>query len=87
MNLLAIDVGNTRLKWTLYDRPAADAQVLAHGVEFLEQLDRLAEGAWAKLPEPDRMLGCIVAGHHAPPSNETLPWSRVKPLRPSGMPG
>ena len=62
MNLLAIDVGNTRLKWTLYDRPAADAQVLAHGVEFLEQLDRLAEGAWAKLPEPDRMLGCIVAG-------------------------
>lgn len=62
MNLLAIDVGNTRLKWTLYDRPAADAEVLAHGVEFLEQLDRLAEGAWARLPEPARMLGCIVAG-------------------------
>ena len=62
MTFLAIDVGNTRLKWTLYERPAVGAPVLAHGVEFLEQLDGLAEGAWAKLPEPTRMLGCIVAG-------------------------
>ncbi len=61
MTFLAIDVGNTRLKWTLYDRPAADAAVLAQGAEFLEQLDRLAEGPWAQLPEPTRMLGCIVA--------------------------
>jgi type III pantothenate kinase len=35
--------------------------VLANGVEFLEQIDRLAESAWLKLPEPARMLGCIVA--------------------------
>ena len=50
MTFLAIDVGNTRLKWTLYQRPAMGAPVLAHGVEFLEQLDGLADGAWAKLP-------------------------------------
>ena len=62
MTFLAIDVGNTRLKWTLYERPAVGARVLAQGVEFLEQLDRLAEGPWADLPEPTRMLGCIVAG-------------------------
>ncbi|RRD58089.1 type III pantothenate kinase [Comamonadaceae bacterium OH2545_COT-014] len=62
MTFLAIDVGNTRLKWTLYDRPAPGARTLAHGAEFLEQIDRLAEGPWAALPEPDCMLGCIVAG-------------------------
>jgi type III pantothenate kinase len=62
MTFLAIDVGNTRLKWTLYERPAVGTRVLAHGVEFLEQLDGLADGAWASLPEPTRMLGCVVAG-------------------------
>jgi len=62
MSFLALDVGNTRLKWTLYDRPGPGALVLAHGAEFLEQIDRLAEGAWAALPEPGCMLGCIVAG-------------------------
>jgi type III pantothenate kinase len=62
MSFLALDVGNTRLKWTLYDRPAPGAAVLAHGVEFLEQIDRLSESAWVRLPEPTRMLGCIVAG-------------------------
>jgi type III pantothenate kinase len=61
MNFLALDVGNTRLKWTLYDRPAPGAAVLAHGAEFLEQIDRLSETAWARLPEPARILGCIVA--------------------------
>ena len=62
MGFLAIDVGNTRLKWALYERPEPGAAVLAHGAEFLEQIDRLAETAWAQLPEPTRMLGCIVAG-------------------------
>lgn len=62
MTFLAIDVGNTRLKWTLYDQPAFGAVELARGVEFLEQLDGLADGPWARLPEPTRMLGCIVAG-------------------------
>ena len=62
MSFLAIDVGNTRLKWTLYERPAPGAQALARGVEFLEQIDRLADTGWAGLPEPQSMLGCIVAG-------------------------
>ena len=38
------------------------ASVLAQGVDFLEQISGLAEGAWATLPEPRRMLGCNVAG-------------------------
>ena len=52
MSFLVIDVGNTRLKWTLYERPAPGAQALARGVEFLEQIDRLADTGWAGLPEP-----------------------------------
>jgi len=62
MNFLAIDIGNTRLKWALHTAPRRDAPVLAQGVEFLENIDKLAEGEWAKLPAPNRMLGCVVAG-------------------------
>jgi type III pantothenate kinase len=62
MTFLAIDVGNTRLKWALYSAPRHGAEVLAHGVEFLEHIERLAEGSWAGLPAPTRMLGCVVAG-------------------------
>ena len=62
MKFLAIDVGNTRLKWALYDTPHRHAPVLAQGAEFLENIDRLAEGAWATLTPPTRMLGCVVAG-------------------------
>ncbi len=61
MGFLAIDIGNTRLKWALYDAPAPGAAVLAHGAEFLEQIESLAEGPWASLPKPTRMLGCTVA--------------------------
>ena len=62
MTFLAIDVGNTRLKWALYDRPHTQAHVLAQGAEFLENIETLAEGPWASLPVPDHMLGCVVAG-------------------------
>ena len=62
MTFLAIDVGNTRLKWALYDQPSPQGHLLAHGAEFLENIDRLSEGAWAQLPKPDQMLGCVVAG-------------------------
>jgi len=62
MKFLAIDVGNTRLKWALYQNPHANAAVLAQGAEFLDNIDKLAEGAWSALPAPDRMLGCVVAG-------------------------
>ena len=62
MTFLAIDVGNTRLKWAVYDRAHPQAQLLAQGAEFLENIDRLGDGAWDLLPAPERMLGCIVAG-------------------------
>jgi type III pantothenate kinase len=62
MTFLAIDVGNTRLKWALYDAPTPGARMLAYGAEFLENIEKLADGAWAALPAPTYMLGCIVAG-------------------------
>src|SRR5690242_19322075 len=61
MSFLAIDIGNTRLKWALYDAPRAGAQVLAQGAEFLENIEKLSEGEWTSLPVPERMLGCAVA--------------------------
>lgn len=61
MSFLAIDVGNTRLKWALFDAPRPGARVIAQGAEFLDNIDRLAESAWANLPAPKTMLGCVVA--------------------------
>jgi type III pantothenate kinase len=62
MSFLAIDIGNTRLKWSQYSAPHPGATLLAHGAEFLENIDKLAEGPWAGLAPPRHMLGCIVAG-------------------------
>ena len=63
MSLLAIDIGNTRLKWALYEggaRPGAPA--LQQGAVFLENIDRLADQDWQGLPSPDQVLGSNVAG-------------------------
>ncbi len=62
MAFLAIDIGNTRLKWSLYDAARPGASLLAHGAEFLDHIERLADGPWAELPGPSSMLGCAVAG-------------------------
>ena len=62
MAFLAIDIGNTRLKWALYEAAQPGAAPLAQGAEFLEQIERLAEGPWAALQPPAAMLGCAVAG-------------------------
>jgi type III pantothenate kinase len=62
MTFLALDVGNTRLKWAHYDQPAPGAKLLGQGAVFLENIDRLADEDWRDLPEPTHMLGCIVAG-------------------------
>ncbi|MEY4561396.1 MAG: hypothetical protein RLZZ618_673 [Pseudomonadota bacterium] len=62
MSFLAIDIGNTRLKWALYDAPRPGATLLAHDAVFLETIDSLAETQWACLAAPDSMLGCVVAG-------------------------
>jgi len=65
MTFLAIDIGNTRLKWAHYDSPRPGARLLAHGAEFLENIDKLADGPWASLAPPLAMLGCVVAGDAA----------------------
>jgi type III pantothenate kinase len=62
MAFLAIDIGNTRLKWSLYDAARPGATLVAHGAEFLDHIERLAEGPWADLAAPTSMLGCVVAG-------------------------
>lgn len=62
MSFLAIDCGNTRLKWALYAAPHAGATLLQQGAAFLETIDSLAESDWKDLPEPHSMLGCVVAG-------------------------
>jgi type III pantothenate kinase len=62
MSFLAIDIGNTRLKWALYPQASMGAEPLAAGAEFLENIDKLADGEWAGLAAPGRMLGCCVAG-------------------------
>ncbi len=61
MSFLAIDVGNTRLKWALYESPRPGALPQSQGAEFLENIDKLADGPWSTLPAPRRMLGCAVA--------------------------
>ncbi|MDE2415082.1 MAG: type III pantothenate kinase [Comamonadaceae bacterium] len=62
MTFLAIDVGNSRLKWALYDAARPGSEMRAHGAEFLDHIERLSEGPWADLPAPTHMLGCVVAG-------------------------
>jgi type III pantothenate kinase len=59
---LAIDIGNTRLKWALYDAPRPGATMLQQGAVFLETIDVLAETDWQALPAPSAMLGSNVAG-------------------------
>ncbi|HEY1091034.1 MAG TPA: type III pantothenate kinase [Burkholderiaceae bacterium] len=62
MSFLAIDIGNTRLKWAVYASPQPGAVQLAHGAVFLENIDQLAETEWAQLAAPHSVLGCCVAG-------------------------
>jgi type III pantothenate kinase len=62
MSFLAIDIGNTRLKWALYAAPHPGAVLLQQGAVFLETIDDLAETNWKGLDEPASMLGCVVAG-------------------------
>jgi type III pantothenate kinase len=62
MTFLALDIGNTRLKWAQYDSPHPGGALLHHGAEFLENIDRLAEGPWNDMQAPTSVLGCAVAG-------------------------
>jgi type III pantothenate kinase len=60
--LFALDIGNSRLKWALYETPHPSSPAVAQGVCFLENIEQLAENDWADLPIPKHILGCIVAG-------------------------
>ncbi|WP_088286538.1 type III pantothenate kinase [Ideonella sp. A 288] len=62
MSFLAIDIGNTRLKWARYASPQPGAVLLAHGAVFIEHIDSLAEAEWKGQSAPHSMLGCNVAG-------------------------
>jgi type III pantothenate kinase len=62
MSFLAIDIGNSRLKWALYAAPHPGAVLLEQGAVFLETIDELAERDWKDLRTPSSMLGCVVAG-------------------------
>jgi type III pantothenate kinase len=62
MRFFAIDIGNTRLKWALYDSTLPGAVALDQGAVFLENIDALADAEWKDLPPPDAVLGCNVAG-------------------------
>jgi type III pantothenate kinase len=61
MTFLALDIGNTRLKWAQYASPRPDAPLLAQGAEFLENIEKLSDGAWRGLSAPAHILGCAVA--------------------------
>ena len=62
MTFLAIDIGNTRLKWAQYAAPRPGAALLAQGAVFLDHVGSLADREWASLPAPGSILGCNVAG-------------------------
>jgi type III pantothenate kinase len=61
MTFLALDIGNTRLKWAQYASPRPDSPLLAQGAEFLENIEKLSDGAWRGLATPAHILGCAVA--------------------------
>lgn len=61
MTLLVLDVGNTRLKWGVYDQARPGAALLAAGAMLLEEVDRL-QHVLAAQPRADRAIGCAVAG-------------------------
>lgn len=61
---LALDTGNTRLKWALYERPQPGLDPVAQGAAFLETIEQLGDGGdWTKLQRPPSfVLGSCVAG-------------------------
>jgi len=58
MPLLALDVGNTRLKWALF----VGGAMRHHGALILEEISTLNTMQWKTLPAPDHVIGSNVAG-------------------------
>ncbi len=65
MSWLAIDVGNTRMKWALVQGTGAEANWLAHGHCELEEIGALARTHWRRIAAPDRIVASNVAGETA----------------------
>ncbi|MCE2656733.1 MAG: type III pantothenate kinase [Rubrivivax sp.] len=59
--MLAIDIGNTRLKWAVYARGLPGEVALEQGAVFLENIENLSEGEWRGLSPPRRVVACNVA--------------------------
>jgi type III pantothenate kinase len=65
MALLALDIGNTRLKWALFDDANAGAalpSILSRGAMFLAEVDQLVEREGFAYSKPSRVIGSHVAG-------------------------
>jgi type III pantothenate kinase len=63
MSILALDIGNTRLKWALFASAAPGSAATHEGAVFLERIDDLAEASrWHVLPPPAAVIGSNVAG-------------------------
>jgi type III pantothenate kinase len=62
MSWLAIDVGNTRMKWALVQGMGAHAHWLAHGHCELEEIGDLNRTHWKRIVPPDFVLASNVAG-------------------------
>jgi type III pantothenate kinase len=60
VKLLAVDAGNTRIKWALHD---GASWILKGAVAHSEST--VLEQTWSRLPVPDRILVANVAGHSA----------------------
>src|ERR1700755_2239209 len=56
--VLVVDVGNSRMKWGLYDPRGW----LAQGVVPNAEIGTLALRDWQNLPRPERVVGVNVAG-------------------------
>lgn len=72
MALLALDIGNTRLKWALFDEPPASAHpspagqslpaIASRGAMFLAEVDQLVEREGFAQSKPSVVIGSHVAG-------------------------
>lgn len=58
MRTLALDVGNTRLKWACF----VGGVMREHGAMMLEEISSLNATQWKSLRPPDRIIGSNVAG-------------------------
>lgn len=64
MSILALDIGNSRFKWGLFDGTDI-AGLRSGGACTLEEIEAVAAPAFSLLSRPQRIIGCVVAGEVA----------------------